>query len=48
MVKRKTLDKNGEEKNTGLKWLGEKHVTKMVKRKTWDKNSEEKNTGQKW
>ena len=38
MIKRKTLDKNGEEKN----------MTKKVKRKTLDKNGKEKNTGHKW
>ena len=37
MVKRKTRDKNGKEKNTGQKLRKEKHGTKMVKRKTKDK-----------
>ena len=42
MVKRKTLDKNGKEKN-GQEWLREKHGAKMAKRKTLDKNEKEKN-----
>ena len=30
MVKRKTLDKNGNEKNTGQKWERKKYGTKIV------------------